>query len=275
MEDMLLVKEKEIVTPGETIATGMGFLPGKGTFREGNDISAIRYGIIETEGKVLKIIPLTGKYQPRSGDKVIGKVIDVLLTGWRIDFGTAYSGVLNVKDATSRFINRGEDITGLAKLGELLLVQIINITSQKLVDLSLKGPGLRKLNNGRIIEVNAQKVPRIIGKEGSMLSLLRTATKCEIEVGQNGTVWLSGEPENEILAVQAIKKIEEEAHLQGLTDKIKTFLNFSGEIPHYQEQEYSEENENERGYNSRGPSRYGGNQGGHYGDRRPPRYDRR
>ena len=45
-----------------------------------------------------------------------------------------------------------------------------------------------------------------------------------LTVGQNGLVWINGTPEGELLAVKAIRKIEEESHLSGLTDRIKEFL---------------------------------------------------
>jgi exosome complex component RRP4 len=92
------------------------------------------------------------------------------------------------------------------------------------VDVSMKGPGLRKLAGGRIIEVNTNKVPRIIGKQGSMIQMIKEATKCNITVGQNGLVWIDGDIDGEIVAVDVIKKIEEEAHQSGLTDRIKEYL---------------------------------------------------
>ena len=89
----------------------------------------------------------------------------------------------------------------------------------------MKGPGLMKLKGGRIVRVNANKVPRIIGKQGSMVSMIKQSTNCRILVGQNGVVWVKGdEPSKELLAVQTIKKIECEAHIPGLTDNIKSFL---------------------------------------------------
>ncbi|MBW2968416.1 KH domain-containing protein, partial [Candidatus Woesearchaeota archaeon] len=101
---------------------------------------------------------------------------------------------------------------------------ITNVTSQKLVDVSMRGPGFRKLEGGRILEVNTNKVPRIIGKEGSMITMIKNATGCKITVGQNGLVWISGEPDKENIAIEAIKKAEKESHTQGLTDQIKGFL---------------------------------------------------
>ena len=104
------------------------------------------------------------------------------------------------------------------------MCKIVNVTSQKLVDVTMKGPGLRKLKGGRIIEVNPHKVPRIIGKQGSMVMMIKDATKCNITVGQNGLIWIDGEPMNELLALQTIRKIEKESHMSGLTDKIKEYL---------------------------------------------------
>ena len=57
-----------------------------------------------------------------------------------------------------------------------------------------------------------------------MVSMIKEATNCRIMVGQNGTVWVQGEPKNEIIAIEAIRKIEKLAHMSGLTDEIKKYL---------------------------------------------------
>jgi exosome complex component RRP4 len=100
----------------------------------------------------------------------------------------------------------------------------VNVTSQNLVDLSVRDQGLRKIRGGRIIEVNTHKVPRIIGKKGSMVSMIKQATGCRIIVGQNGLIWVDGEPAKENIAVTAIEKIENESHMSGLTERMKEFL---------------------------------------------------
>ena len=53
---------------------------------------------------------------------------------------------------------------------------------------------------------------------------MKKKTACEITVGQNGLVWITGTPEGEFLAEKAIKLVEEKSHLEGLTDKIEKFL---------------------------------------------------
>lgn len=221
----LKVKEREIVVPGEIIAAGMEFLPSFGTYREGEHIRANKLGIVHIDGKVIKITPVSGRYNPKRGDTVIGKIIDVTMNGWRIDINSPYSAMLMLKDASNEFIEKGTNLTRIFNFDEYLVCGITSVSSQKLIDLTMKAPGLRKLRGGRIIEVNTHKVPRIIGKSGSMVSMIKQATGCIIVVGQNGLVWLNSEnPVMEVLAVETIRKIEAEAHFAGLTDRIKEFL---------------------------------------------------
>ena len=221
----LIVKEKEVVVPGEVIATGMDFLPGMGTTRQSDNIVAARIGLVNVDGRAIKLIPLSGQYLPRNGDTIIANVVDVNFSGWRVETNSAYSAMLNVKDATGDFVPKGADLTQYFDVGDYLVAKIVNVTTQMLIDLSLRGPGLRKLGEGRILKVASSKVPRIIGKKGSMVSMIKQATDTKIIVGQNGIIWISGEdPKGELIAVNTIRKIEEEAHIPGLTDRIKSYL---------------------------------------------------
>jgi exosome complex component RRP4 len=251
------VKDKEIVVPGEVLAVGMDYLPSHWTYREKDKIMASRLGLVNVEGKVLKLVPLSGVYLPKRGDTIIGQVTEILLSGWRIETNSAYSAVMNMKDATSEFIARGADLTKYFDIGDWVMVKIINVTSQNLVDVTMKGPGLRKLKGGRIIHVNTHKVPRIIGKQGSMVSMIKQYTNCRVLVGQNGVIWIAGDdPAQELLTVNTIKKIEVEAHLSGLTDRIREFLEankipYSGKAPveNHQEAEFTEYPEDQGGEN--------------------------
>lgn len=220
----LKVENRTITVPGEILAQGMDYLPGEGVFREGSNIISSRLGLVNIEGRAIKIIPLSGTYKPKVGDRIIGKVFDVTYSGWRVRTNTAYDAMLSMKEATSEYIERGADLNKFFTIGEYMIAKITNVTGQNLIDLSLRGPGLNKLRAGRIIEVSPCKVPRIIGKQGSMVSMVKNATGCNIIVGQNGLIWLSGEPEQELIAIEAIKKIETNAHRQGLTETMENFL---------------------------------------------------
>lgn len=221
----LLIEEKQVVIPGQQLAEGMDHLPAQGTYREGEKIFANQLGIANLSGRLLKIIPLSGRYIPKEGDFVIGKVSNVNFSSWSVDIGYAYEAQLSLKEATSEFIERGDDLTQYYNFGDVVMTKIVNVTKSKAIDLTMKGPGLRKLTNGRIITITSAKVPRVIGKQGSMITLIKDLTGCRISVGQNGLIWLSGEQiNNEALAIKAIELIDKEAHIEGLTDRVKEFL---------------------------------------------------
>lgn len=223
-ESKLIIQDKKVAVPGETIAVGMEFLPSNGTYRLNEKIMANQLGLVNIDGKVIKLIPLSGVYHPRRGDVIICEVIDVNMNGWRVNTNCAYEAFLSIKDASSRYIRRGEDLTRYFAIGDYIVAKIFNVTSQNLIDLTMDGSGLQKLGDGRIIKVNPHKVPRIIGKQGSMVSMIKRATGAKIIVGQNGVVFISGRPEGELTAINTIRMIEENAHTPGLTDKVKIQL---------------------------------------------------
>ena len=217
----LSIKEKDIVTPGEELAEGMDYLPGPNTYRIGEKIISKALGVAFLSGRAIKVTPLAGPYVPKTRDKIIARVIDIAMSGWRVDTNTAYSAMMNVKDASTRFIKRDEDLSKILAIGDYVVVSITKVTSQRLIDVSMREPGLRKIEGGRIIKINPQKVPRIIGREGSMITLIKNKTGCEITVGQNGLVWIKGTPENELKTKQVIEFIEQNSHISGLTEQVE------------------------------------------------------
>ena len=214
-------KERKLVIPGEIIVSGEDYLPGDFTRKEGKDVVASRYGLAEVSGRVVKIIPISGVFEPRRGNTVIGRVEDVTFNGWLINIGGPYTSFLPLAECP-RFINRN-DIAEFATVGDVLSAKIWNVKKGG-ADLTLKSRGLGKLEGGRLIRVNPHKVPRVIGKEGSMINLIKDATKTEITVGQNGYIWLKGDLAGEEKAESTIKLIAEESSTSGLTEKVEKFL---------------------------------------------------
>ena len=118
-----------------------------------------------------------------------------------------------------------EDLTKYYDYGDIIAAKVNKVTRYNSIDITTKGPGLRKLMNGKIIQVTPSKVPRMIGKQGSMISMIKENTNCNVLVGQNGLVWIKGDNiEKENLVTKIIMKIEQESHIEGLTDKIKKLL---------------------------------------------------
>ncbi len=221
----LFVNDKDIVIPGELLAEGE-YVASFGTYKEQDKVHSSYFGLLGMEDRNIRVIPLSGRYVPKIEDKIIGQVIDIMMSGWRIDTNSAYSAVLNVKDATTRFIRKDQDLSQILDIGDYIYVRITNVTSQNLVDVTMKEPGLRKLSGGRTIKINPSKVPRVIGKKGSMVMMIKEKTNADVVVGLNGLVWIRGEKfDDELKAEKAIKLVEEKAHMEGLTQEVEKFLN--------------------------------------------------
>ncbi len=215
-------KTRVIVVPGEVIASGESYLPGDNTKREDKDIIANKFGLAEKEGRLVKVIPLAEKYMPRKGNVVIGKIIDVTFSGWIVDINSCYSAFLSVKEC-AKFLNKNNLIEYL-DFGDMIIAEVLEVR-HRAVDLTLKARGLGKIENGIIIKINSSKVPRVIGRGGSMVNMIKHESECRITVGQNGIAWIKGEKlENELLAKEAIMLIATKPFVEGLTEKIKKFL---------------------------------------------------
>ncbi len=219
------IKDKNIVVPGEEVAVGLDYVPSTGTYRDGDKIIAAQLGMLNITGRVIKIIPLGGRYMPKVGDTVLGKVANMTFSSWFIDIGYAYEGVMSLKDATSEYIDRGADLSRYFEIGDIVVANIVNVTKSNAIDLSMKGPGLHKLKGGRIVYVTPPKVPRVIGKQASMINMIKEKTGCKITVGQNGWVWIQSEdPIKELIASRIIEHINNNAHKNGLTDEVSNLL---------------------------------------------------
>ncbi len=214
--------ERKIVIPGEVIAQGDDYLPGEGTEKRKNDIVAMKFGLAEESNKLIKVISLSGVYQPRRGNVVIGKVENVTFNGWVIDIDAAENAFLSVAEVP-RYVKKDE-LEEVMDIGDMVVAKIWGINKRG-IDLSLKSRGLGKINDGMIVRINPNKVPRIIGKEGSMINLIKDETGCNITVGQNGLIWIKGNKiEDELLAKKAILFVAEKSFISGLTDEVKKWF---------------------------------------------------
>ncbi len=215
-------KKRKIVVPGEIIISGEDYLPGEGARREGDNVVASRFGLAEEAGRVIKVISITGAFIPRRNNVVIGRVINITFNGWIIDIDSASSGFLPI-DESPRFINKSEMDQFLA-IGEVVSAKIWSVNSRG-TDLTLKGKGLGKLEGGFIFRVSPNRVPRVIGREGSMINLIKDGTGCNITVGQNGWIWISGSDiDSQIKARKAIEFVTEKVYVEGLTEKMEAWF---------------------------------------------------
>lgn len=215
-------KKRKVVVPGEIIVTGEDYLPGEGTRREGEHVLASRFGLAEEAGRVIKVLAITGAFIPRRNNVVIGRVTNITFNGWVVDIDAASNGFLPI-DESPRFINKTEMDQFLA-IGDVIAAKIWSVSARG-SDLSLKSNGLGKLEGGFTFRVSPNRVPRVIGREGSMIMLIKEKTGCNITVGQNGWIWIQGNDDaSQIRARKAIEFVTEKVHVEGLTEKMEAWF---------------------------------------------------
>jgi len=244
-------KQKEIISPGEIIAEGEDFLPGDWTIKVGDKIISTRLGVADKSERIVKVVPISGVYIPRRGNTVIGEVVDLNQAGWMIDIKGPYSAFLPMRECPM-FIRESE-MESYLSAGDLVAVKVLGVKRGG-VDLTTKFRGLGKIREGIIIEINPHRVPRVIGKEGSMIRIIKDATGCDINVGQNGIVWVRGSSvEHELFAKSAIDYVVTNTISEGLTDMVEVWLKDNKpkglvvEERSYDEEEEGEEVREERG----------------------------
>ena len=240
---MIYVNEKDLVVPGELLAED-DYYPGRGTFEDDGKICSKLLGLVSLRNKKISVIPLKSKYLPKKGDVVIGKIDDVRFSMWGVDINSPYSGILPASEVFGR---EKKELSRVFDIGDVLFLRIVDVDEVKKVKLGLKGRGMGKFKGGVIVDIAPTKVPRLIGKKGSMINMIKDKTGCKIVVGQNGLVWVKGNEDMEQIVKNIIKLIEREAHTSGLTDRIKNklCLLIDGELPPEEEEVEEVEQEEE------------------------------
>jgi exosome complex component RRP4 len=164
-------------------------------------------GIYNDEGEYANVVALEGGYEPRRDDVVIGAVIRAVHAGYEID----------INGPVTSFIPRGalrEDL----REGDLISAKVSYVDEMKQAELDFP----RTIFGGEILEVTPVKVPRFIGKNASMLEVLKEGTGSTIIIGKNGRVWAKGG--NIELLKKALEFIEENSHKSSLTNAVEDLL---------------------------------------------------
>ena len=214
-------RQRLVVIPGELI-DGEGQKPGEGTYTDGGRIFASKLGIVSERGGFVSVIPLAGRYVPGADDEVIGQVIDMGPSHWLLDINAPYPAPLHATESPWR-VEFG-DTARFLDIGDSVICRVLQVDETKRVQVTMRDRGLQRIEGGQIVEVSHSKVPRIIGKGGSMIALIKSYTKTQGFVGQNGRIWIDGKVEDVMNAVRAIRMIEEHAQATGLTEAVKAFL---------------------------------------------------
>ncbi len=215
-------QKRELVIAGDVVGSAKEWKALSGTKVVGDKVVAVQSGLLAKYQDRMSVMPINGAYEPRAGDTVVGIVAEANPGNWIIDIKAPWLAPLHVSEAPWR-VDFGETMEYL-RPGDAILCKILFVDGQKKVQVTLKDRNLTKLEGGELLEVPPVKVARIIGKNGSMLNLVKEYVECWLFVGQNGRIWINGEPEEVLVAKKVLNMIANEAHLPGLTDRVRAFL---------------------------------------------------
>src|SRR6185312_2171972 len=218
--------KRRYVIPGDKIIEG-NYKPLMNVMKSGDYLISTRIVIVEVVKDVLKVIPLSGVYIPRVNDLVIGKVIDRSSLSWDIDINSCFFAHLPAQDVFGRDFSPARDDMGRQlNIGDLIIARIVSFDRTRDPMLTVQDKDLGKIPYGEFIKISPTRVPRLIGKRGSMIQTIEQATQTRVIIGQNGIVVVTGRDiEGLSLAVKAIKMVEEESHTTNLTQRVKSLLN--------------------------------------------------
>jgi len=211
---------EDIVIPGCLL--GEGINGGEGTFSDGNKVYSAIYGVVKRVNNKIEVTSLKGKYNPKKGDLLIGIVTDITFSMWILDINSPYDGFLYLSDYIKKI--EKEDMSKEIRIGETVIAKIKEIETPMRINLTLNDNRCKIIRNGVVIDVSYAKIPKIIGKGGSTINLIKKETNCDIFVAQNGRVWINGSDETIKSVIDIIKMIEKDDRLDNNTEKMTKLI---------------------------------------------------
>ncbi|MBS3794578.1 MAG: KH domain-containing protein [Candidatus Thorarchaeota archaeon] len=233
-------ENREIVVPGQLLAEGR-YRSSFGTYVSADDeVFSALVGLAELRGNTVRVVPLHGVYIPREGDRVIGTITFVAGNNWKVDIGGPYGASLHANNALRKPYD--DDISKYYDVGDVIAAEVATYDRTTGPYLSMKGRGLRKLKGGTIVEVSPAKIPRVIGRKGSMINMIKDKLDIQAMVGQNGRIWIRGGDLDSLqIAKKAFKMVAEQSHTKNLTDRVAQMID--EELAKLHENDENEETE--------------------------------
>ena len=222
------MSQEQFVLPGDIIVTG-DYQPEQNVVLEGDRLMSTAIGFSEIKDDLVTVTPLTGLYTPKTDDLVVGKIVSHNALSWEVNINSYYPGILTAFDIFGKDYSASRDDLSLKlNTGDIILARIANVNSRDPL-ITITGENLGKIDSGELVKISPAKIPRLIGKHGSMIQTIEGSTNAAITVGQNGLIVVSCDETNGLLkALAAIRMVDEQAHLVNLTDKVKKMLESNG-----------------------------------------------
>jgi len=223
-----LESKKRYVLPGDFITTAPLRLQDN-VVLEGKRIISTTIGLSDVSADSVRVISLTGVYIPKTDDLVIGTIQYIFGNSWFADINSCYQGMLLGQDVFGRgSYPTTSEMKERLDNGDIIYAKIANSDRQREPLISIADQSLGKIDSGELVKISPTKIPRLIGKHGSMIQTIEGSTNATITVGQNGLINLkcdnSAGLKKAIASIKMIGMIQYDINIE---DKIQNILDES------------------------------------------------
>ena len=219
------MNQNQFVIPGDIIVTG-SYTLAQNVVLDGDKVMSTAIGFYEIEDNQVNVIPLTGLYNPKIDDFVIGKVKSHSSLSWEVDINSYYTSMLPASDIFGRnYLPSKDDLSLKLHVGDIMAARIVNAGGTRDPLISIAGQNLGKIDSGELIKISPAKIPRLIGKHGSMIQTIEAATNATVTIGQNGLIVLKCDNSAGLKkAIASIKMMDKALHDTNLMEKVQNLL---------------------------------------------------
>jgi len=183
--------KKSVVTPGELVTDDPIWMRGHGTyFLENNTYSSVA-GTISRVNRLLSVKPIRGRYEPETGDHVVGRITEVGQKRWKVDIGAKQDAVLmlgsvNLPGGVLRRKSESDELQmrNFLKEGDLLNAEVQSLYQDGGASLHTRSLKYGKLRNGIFLKVPSSLIIRAKNHSHHLPG------NVSIIIGVNGYIWL-------------------------------------------------------------------------------------
>ena len=220
-----LESKKRYVLPGDFLTTAPLRLQGN-VVLEGKRVIATSIGLSDVSADSVRVIPLTGVYLPKIDDLVIGTIQYIFGNSWFADINSCYQGMLLGQDVFGRgSYPTTSEMKERLDNGDIIYAKIANSDRQREPLISIADQSLGKIDSGELVKISPTKIPRLIGKHGSMIQSIESSTNATITVGHNGFIILKCDDfaglQKAIKSIKVIGMTHDDANLE---EKVQNIL---------------------------------------------------
>ena len=202
--------EQRLVTPGMAVGPSAGKRAGSGIIAAEDSFVATQLGWLRERNNTVSVDPINAAYMPRSGDLVVGIVAEVRNNLWFMNINGPFQGLLPMSLAPWK-VEFGAARQHMG-IGDVVLARVQEVDECPNVVLTMKGVGLRRLNQGTVVSVPINHIDRLRGEGNATVQRLRDAADCRIIIGENGRVWIDGDAKGTAWAREAIALTQASGH---------------------------------------------------------------